>query len=636
MPDSVTSNQIVYAGPAKGGLDIERLPTLYNNYRYRYMERDERMDEMASVLRGSWEVFDPDEDKIDFRSPNLIQVAIEDTSEAAAILPTIRAQAVTQGKRDKKTAAATERICTHYLDAANIDLLLPQTIADIISFGLGVWVVYPDMENRVPRIEKRNPRTFYPEPGHRPGDDVTKGLFSREIYWTQLPQDWQWKMENFVQLSSENVTLVDNMKITLVEYFDEEEMVIAALFNTDPSWQTPKPGEIGYIPVELERMRNPNPGICPIVLGSRFSFDGEFRGQFDQTISMLEAHGRLMSMVLDYADQSVYSDLWVRDPIGEVPMGGGSFIELGPNGAIGRVPPAVTSLNINQDLQMLQEGIHVGGRWPKTRPGDIDQSIASAKFVEATAGMMNTNLKTLHQLMKHMMERTLNIALRIDKAMLPGEPRTAQGLLRNQEFIEEYTTDDIDVDVKVRVEYGLGLGRDPAQSAVLHIQYAQAGFVSKEFVQENIDGLTDVAREISRIDVEQLRGVALAKILQGVEQGSVSDRQLLDMAQARIQGDDLWKIFEETIVAPQEEAAAAGPMLPPGMPPQMAALLGAGGPQGPGGPPGGLGGPPGAPPAGPGGGGPQPPPAPGPNQILSRLSSNVDGGLLGSEVRSNG
>ena len=290
------------------------------------------------------------------------------------------------------------------------------------------------------------------------------------------------------------------------------------------------------------------------------------------------------------------------------------FIELGPQGAIGRVPPAVSSLNVQADLAQLIEGIHVGGRWPKSRPGEIDQSIASAKFLEASAGMMNTAIRTYHQILQRQMERALRIAIEVDKAYFPG-PKAAAGILRNQEFLSDYNAaTDIDPSHRLRVEYGLGLGRDPAQSAVLHIQYSQAEFVSKEFVQENIDGLTDVGRERSRLDVEKFRAMALAKLLQGLESGLVPNEALVEIARAREKGDDLFDLFEEYIVKPEQEMLEA--QVPTGL----------GAPMDPGLPAG-------APPPDEGGGAGMLPAPPGGAELLARLGMPAgDGGMIGTQV----
>ena len=138
----------------------------------------------------------------------------------------------------------------------------------------------------------------------------------------------------------------------------------------------------------------------------------------------------------------------------------------------------------------------------------------------------------------------------------------------------------------MRVEYGLWLGRDPSQAAVLHIQYAQGEFISKEFVQENIDGVTDVARERARIDVEKLKAMMFAKLLEGTQSGQISGRQLVEIIRAREDGADIAELYERFIVKPEEEAQAGGiqsglpgvGMIPPGMgPPGMGPGMGPGG-----------------------------------------------------------
>ena len=597
-------------------LDINLLPNMYAAWRSRHYDRDVRMETMDRVVRGDFDIFAPDEEGVDARSPNLIQVALEDTAESASLVPTVRVQPDRPTQSAKKTAAAMEQIAVSYMDMNAIDMLIPRSVMDKAAYGMSVWTVVPDLEQKIPLIERRDPRQCYPEPGFRPGDDVRRCMFAREVYFTQLPGAYRDKLRDALGEHNEYGDPDENSKVVLVEYYDEEEYLLTGLYQASSS------GLVAYgssqdvpLPVELERIEN-KIGICPVVIGSRVSLDGEIRGQFDQVIGLLEAHIRLMGLILDYADQAVYSDIFVKDLIGEMPYGGGSFIELGPAGAIGRVPPAVSSLNVQADLAQLIDGIHVGGRWPKSRPGEIDQSIASAKFLEASAGMMNTAIRTYHQILQRQMERALRIALEVDKAYFPG-PKMAAGILRNQEFLSEYNArTDIDPSHRLRVEYGLGLGRDPAQSAVLHIQYSQAEFVSKEFVQENIDGLTDVGRERSRLDVEKFRGMALAKLLQGLESGMVPNEALVKIARAREKGDDLFDLFNEYIVKPEQE------MLEAQMPTGLGAPVDPGLPPGPGGPPGG--------PEGPGA---LPPPPPGGAELLARLGMPAgEGGMLGTQV----
>jgi len=593
-------------------LEIDRLSAMYASWRSRQYDRDVRMETIDRVVRGDFDVFDPDEESVDSRSPNLIQVALEDTAESASLVPTVRVQPERPNQQSKKTARTMEQVAVSYMDINKMDLLIPRSVMDKAAYGMSVWTISPDFDQEIPLIERRDPRQCYPEPGFRPGDEVHKCMFTREVFFSQLPPEYQDVLRSAVADHSEIDDPDENAKVVLVEYYDEDEYVLAGLYQASTSGLVRyKSGSDVPYPVLLERIEN-KIGICPVVIGSRISLDGEIRGQFDQVVGLLEAHIRLMGLILDYADQAVYSDIFVKDLIGEMPYGGGSFIELGPQGAIGRVPPAVSSLNVQQDLMQLIDGIHLGGRYPKSRPGEIDQSIASAKFLEASAGMMNTAIRTYHQILQRQMERALRIALEVDKAYFPRS-KTASGILRNQEFLTEYNPKtDIDTKNLLRVEYGLGLGRDPAQSAVLHIQYSQAEFVSKEFVQENIDGLTDVGRERSRLDVEKFRGMALAKLLQGLEAGTIPNEALIEIARSREKGEDLFDIFEKYVVLPEQEAANAQQqnMIETGLGPPTE--VGAGPP-----PPEGM---------------PAPPP-PGGAELLARIGMPAgEGGMLGTQV----
>lgn len=564
------------------------LPSKYRTYRDRWAERNERMDAVLDAIHGDYDVDDPNDDAIANRSPNFIQVAMEDTAEAASIIPTVRVDPSGPDREDREAADYMERHAAALLDVSQIENLSVIELMALASYGMCASVVVQDPDTGGPVIRYRDPRTCYPATGQETLDSVREAFFARELYLTQLPEEWLALVRMHCPGDFEGNGFTRSWrdkKIILIEYFDEDEKIIAGLYQSGLS--SPG-GTVTHTPIEFWREENKT-GICPVVVGQRMTLDSEPRGQFDQLIGMVRAHARLLGMALDYADQAVYSDVWVKDLIGPLNFGGGAFIQLGPNGAIGRVPPAQTDLTVFRELDSLIEGMHLGGRYPRTRPGEIDQAIASAKFVEATAGVMNTVIRTYHLIMKRFWEQNLRVAFKHEIAY--GRKRMMSGVLRNQQFQMERDPSKIDLKAKIRVDYGMALGHDPGQAAVLGIQMQKAGFVSQEFVMENFEGITDVAKEKSRIDVERFRDMALARLLQGLELGTVPESALVEIAKARAEGRDIFELYEEFVLKPAEEMAASqlqtglgggpaqpGPLQGPAQgptPPDPAALLGA-------------------------------------------------------------
>ena len=551
-------------------IDIQEVPSKFRAFRDRWSERNDRMDDILDAINGDYDVDDPSDDAIENRSPNFIQVAMEDTAEAASVMPTVRVDPSGPKKENHESADYMEHHAMGVLDVSQWELLSVKELMALSSYGMCSAIVMNDDETGGPTIQYRDPRTCYPSPGWHTMDSVREAFFARELYLGQLPQEWLEILYTQFPLDFRDSMMHrwQDKKIILLEYFDEDEMLIAGLYQSGINTAG---GVVVHTPIEFHR--EPNlAGICPVVVAERLTLDDEPRGQFDQLIGMVRAHARLMGMVLDYADQAVYSDVWVKDLIGPLNFGGGAYIQLGPNGAIGRVPPAQSDISVFRELDSLIEAMHLGGRYPKSRPGEIDQAIASAKFLEASAGVMNTVIKTYHQLMKGFWERALRVVFKWELAY--GSDRTVSGVLRNQQFMMERDLSKIDLQAKIRVDYGLALGHDPSSAAVLGIQMQSAGFISKEYVMENFDGITDVSKELRRMDVERFRDMAFARLLQGLEAGQIPDKALVEIAKARRNGKDVFELFEEFVVKPAEEAEAAmlgsglgGPVMP-GMQPE--------------------------------------------------------------------
>jgi hypothetical protein len=588
----------------RGPLDPKHFSAVWTRYNDRWRDRNTRIERIDRAARGEWQIVGPGDKAVnESASPNLILTALEDTAEAASLIPSVRVKPPGTTDTAKKVAAKMEQIGTAYLQSSEIELVTLKTLMHLAGHGLFSWVA-TKKPGEAPALLWRDPRTCFPEPNRNSLGATDRCFFAQDVRLTQLPADWRTKFEQGVIQQGKNPRYFQDHAVTLVEYYDMDETVIAGIYDSNViEGNTRNPSNPPQmVSIILEHETN-DTKRCPVTIGQRISLDNEPRGQFDQVINVMEAHIKLQRLVLDYAAQGVYSDIYVKDLIGKMPYGGGSYIQLGPQGEIGRVPPAVTSMTVYNELQGLVEGLHLGGRWPKTRPGDIEQNIASGKFLESSVGMMNTVIRTYHLVLRRALKETLTTMFALDKAS--GEKRTMHGRHKGQTFtIEVDTANDIDLDCEIDVTYGLGLGRDPAQSMVLGIQASQAGIVSLEFVQENFEGIEDVNLEKIRVDVQALRDMMFAELLTGVQSGTIPKGALVEIMRARLNGELIHELFERYVAKPAEEAQASmltsgltgasmqpgqgpeqmGGMVPPAPPAEelMAGLMG-GAPPGPGG-----------------------------------------------------
>lgn len=108
------------------------------------------------------------------------------------------------------------------------------------------------------------------------------------------------------------------------------------------------------------------------------------------------------------------------------------------------------------------------------------------------------------------------------------------------------------------------------------IQAAQAGIVSLEFVQENFEGIEDVQLEKIRVDIQAIRDIMFADILEGTKTGAVPKSALPAILRDRQNGKLIADIYEKYIAKPAEEAEAqmltsglTGQSMMPGTPPPM-------------------------------------------------------------------
>jgi hypothetical protein len=593
--------------PATGWESWEATITrLWQEFVERWRERNDRMNLIARVVRGDWTVLDRNAKLLTAKSPNVIQVGLEDTAAAASMVPTVRVHASDPADPDaERRASQMERYGASYIKRAGGKLLFQKSSLAGGAFGFAAWQVVNDGEGgKIGSVPQwRNPQGCYPEPDIDEIGVASRMFHTRDVYLTQLDPHYARLFNEHCMSTGLDTAWFDDHSVTMLEYSDHNRVTVGLAYDSSRVRQAN-----GYLPymdghgaqwvsVIVEDYAN-KAKMCRGIYGQWPSLDGEPRGQFDQVVPVLHAHMRLVAMALEHAAQSVYNELVVVDPIGDIPQGPDAVIELGAQGKAFRLPPATVAFSFFEETNRLLDAVHVGARWPRNRTGEVSQSQASGKFVETSLGVQNAVIGTHHTVLERMTTQALNVCLALDKA--EGPRRKVAGLLRNQQFATPFDRRDIDLAAEVCTEYGLGYGRDVAQSAVIALQLVGGKMISIESAQENYPGITDVAKERARLLGEEIEAQMKAKLWMSVQSGEVPDEDLLELLREVQRGMLFTEAFREYIIEPKKVREAS--MLKSGL---------GGGMMAPG-------------PA-PGGGGGMVPPAPNPADVLGMLGGGGEG-----------
>ncbi len=517
--------------------------------------RDRRHAKMDKAIAGKWDLIYDDE-MVDSLAPNLIHASLSDIVGAASALPTIRVEPFSESSVAKESASHMRMACEQIFKVSNMEKTIKQFLWDLVAYGHCSAVIARSPEDGTVRIEHREARYFYPEIHWRPSENIKEAMFIRQVDWTSLPTEYQNKL-NRPQFTA-NSTIP---QIVLVDWIDNNMASLwAATTATVDVGQVAMGDKFNYSrdstahgEVVMLKEWNHNMGLCPIVAQQVNTFDGQPRGLHDQTIPTQRAYGLMHRMIMDYTEQMTYAITAVSGLSGnEIEIGGGTFVELERDGSIQRVAPPSPTPAVYENLDQLKKAIHEGSRWSSSRTGEVDTSIASAKYLEASAGTLNTLIRELHIDMKDFLERALITALQVQQEVTPTDSYVSS----NQEMKSKFNPKKFNFDNDISVEYSIALGRTPQEAVVAQIQYYQNNLISKKTAIEAIEGIHNADREEARIDTQKLEDLMFQQLAQMILQQQIPADAISKMAEARREGKGISELFDEYVVKPQAEAAA--------------------------------------------------------------------------------
>jgi hypothetical protein len=543
----------------------------------RYAARDQRMRDVLSVRQGDISKVYPSMFSEEYPKPlvaNFIDVAARDLAEAMAPLPTFNCAASNMvSDSARKAADIRTRIANYYVSSSELQLQMYSGADWFNTYGLMPAMVEMDYTNNQPRIRILNPFGVYPE-------------IDRFGQCTSLTQVMQMDTETLVmqypeyadQIMPKNRYTPGSPYIEVVRYHDAEQDVL-------------------MIPSRMNLILSKTPNVlgkCMARVATRFSLDGEARGQFDDVLAVQLARARFAILQIQAAEKSIQAPIAIPQDVQELALGPDAILRSSNPQAIRRVPLELPN-NVFAESGVLERELRLGSRYPEVRSGNIDASVVTGRGVQALQAGFDTQIRGAQAQFARVFSELVGLCFELDEKVFGSQQKTIRGIDDGTPYVLKYVpSKDIKGDYAVDVRYGIMSGMDPNRAIIALLQLRSDKLISRDLTRREIPMDINVTQEEQRIDIEEMRDalrVAVAQYAQAIPQMASAGqdpsqviKQIASVIVGRQKGLQLETVVEKAFAQPEQPAqpAPAGPeqMMQPGVPAQPEQMAPQGQPQG--------------------------------------------------------
>ena len=520
--------------------------------------------------------------------PNLMMSGLEHLSQKIGRIPNLKVDVPNNKDSDRARAKADKiaRIVTSYDDTQKLDLQMPQVGRWLPGYGFAVWVIREKMGPDgipYPCAELRDPYNCFP--GYFGADQQPKEMaIVRRVPKVALSKAYpksadKINSKDFYQTNTLGVGNAYASAYTdsyngswansngegdlIAEYYNEEGTYIFHMTSATI---------LDFIP-------NPLDSGPAFVIAKKFAFD-RLQGQYDQIIGLMASMAKINVMSIIAMEDAVFTETNISGEIesGQYRKGRFAVNYLAPGTQVSK-PSSNVPYQIFQQIDRIERQLRVGGSYPVTDDSQSPLSFATGRGLEELGASMSLMIREYHTVMSDAIEMIDAKRLEWDEKMYGGNSKELSGYYNNQFFSEKYDpSKDIQGAYKTRRVYGAMAGYDEPQKIVTGLQLLQAGIIDTQTLQENLDGLDNLANVNSRITKEKADKVLFDTLLAQAQQGDT--KATMAVVQIRKNPDDMQNILDKFFTAEEPEIPVAeqellgGGSLPPqGPPPGIAQLL---------------------------------------------------------------
>jgi len=518
--------------------------------------------------------------------PNLMMSGLEHLSQKIGRIPNLKVDVPNNKDSDRARAKADKiaRIVTSYDDTQKLDLQMPQVGRWLPGYGFAVWVIRekkgPD-GTPYPCAELRDPYNCFP--GYFGADQQPKemAIIRRvpkqalaKVYPKFADQIMKKDVVNTLGIGSAYASAYTDSYNGSWANSNGEGDLIAEYYNEEGTYvfHMTSATILDFIP-------NPLDSGPAFVVAKKFAFD-RLQGQYDQIIGLMASMAKINVMSIIAMEDAVFTETNISGEIesGQYRKGRFAVNYLAPGTQVSK-PASNVPYQIFQQIDRIERQLRVGGSYPVSDDSQSPLSFATGRGLEELGASMSLMIREYHTVMADAIEMIDAKRLEWDEKMYGGSTKELSGYYSNQFFSEKYEPQkDIQGAYKTRRVYGAMAGYDEPQKIVTGLQLLQAGIIDTQTLQENLDGLDNLANVNNRITKEKADKVLFDTLLAQAQQGD--PKATMAVVQIRKNPDNMQGILDKFFTAEEPEIPNAeqellgGETLPPqGPPPGIAQLL---------------------------------------------------------------
>ena len=486
-------------------------------------------DGIKALLGNTMETSDADL----LPAPNMLQSGIDRLAQKISGIPQVRVDVPNDNDstRSKMRADKLERIVTNYDDKQNLNLQLAQASRWLPGYGFCAWVITTKRDTNgfiYPSAELRDPYDTFPG-NFGPDQQPREMAVVRRVPRYKLAQIYP-EFANEILKVDEDETADNNYSETATPFMSYEN-------NREQGWEDNTYSGVRIIEYydmggtyvvfpERNMILDFIPNVLstpPFVFMKRISFD-HLKGQYDHVIGLMSMMAKINIMSSIAMEDAVFTETNISGEIesGQYRKGRFAVNYLAPGTQVSK-PMNNIPYQLFQQIDRLERQLRMVGGYPVTDDSQSPNSFVTGAGLSELNSTMSLMISEYRDIIKTAVTQMDAKRLEMDVILSYSQgisKKPMAGYFNGSAFSENYAPlADIGGDYRTRRIYGVMAGFDEPQKIVTGLQLLQAGVIDVETLQDNIDGLENIAKVQERIRKNKAEGVLFDSILARSAQG---------------------------------------------------------------------------------------------------------------------